>query len=191
LCVVYVLQLNSKLVGSLLNNHLISKISLQQIKYLKICFKKRFFWEIFFFPAYLKKQKICNLCKYYSITVRQGFLVMWRHLICSELVGYKSYPPSTGLARQVQCSYGDSIYRLKSGCWCTHRLRGAWNSARPLCCSVQWRLMAHRLCPVTWLEQAGYVVHNVVMGLRGTCSKQGFFKGFCDVAKVATIQKLI
>jgi hypothetical protein len=47
---------------------------------------------------------------------------MWCHLICSELTGYKLYLPSSELARQVQCGYGDNDYRLKSSRWCMHGL---------------------------------------------------------------------
>ncbi len=32
----------------------------------------------------------------------------------------------------------------------------AWNPACPLFCSARWCLMAHRLCPVTWLVQAAH-----------------------------------
>jgi len=47
---------------------------------------------------------------------------MRHHHICWELMGYKSYPPSIGLARQIQHGYDDSNYGLKSAHWCTRRL---------------------------------------------------------------------
>jgi len=49
-----------------------------------------------------------------------------------------------------------NMYRLKLSCWHTHGFTSAWNPTRPLFCSARWCLMAHRLCPVTWLEQASH-----------------------------------
>jgi len=41
--------------------------------------------------------------------------MMWFHRICSELAGYKLYPPNIRSVRWVQQDYIDSNYMLKSG----------------------------------------------------------------------------
>jgi len=80
-----------------------------------------------------------------------GFWVMRHHGIRSELVGYKSYLPSTGSAKWVHVVYGNSYYRLKSGCWHTH---GLGVCEMPLSSDV---ITAHWLCAV--FKQARYLIH--------------------------------
>jgi hypothetical protein len=65
---------------------------------------------------------------------------MWRHPIRSEQTGYKSYPPSTGLARRVQPGIGDSDYKLQSGRWHTHGLQ------------------AHEISPVHYVVLSGDIL---------------------------------
>jgi hypothetical protein len=78
-------------------------------------------WKYICPPCELTKPSIlqCNN-GWSSKPVCLGFWVMRHHGIRSELVGYKSYLPSTGSAKWVRAVYGNSHYRLKSGCWHTH-----------------------------------------------------------------------
>ncbi len=62
--------------------------------------------------------------------------------------------------------YGGSNYRLKSGCWHTHRLGVCEiRPARPLCCSVYYVVLSGDILWLTvlQLERAGYVVVSGVL----------------------------
>jgi hypothetical protein len=78
---------------------------------------------------------------------------MWHYPIGEEVTGYNPYLLCTGSTRWVQEGFGASDNEI-------HPKRRQRHSHQLRAGGIPFHPSSHRLCPVTRLEQTGYVVHN-------------------------------